>query len=51
MKLKKVFSQKEYYSRLKSKYRKMSKVEIDEEDVISEINMKVKEVVLTEKCF
>jgi hypothetical protein len=51
MKLKKVFSQKEYYSRLKSKYRKMSKVEIDEEDVISEINMKVKEVVLTEKSF
>jgi len=29
----------------------MSKVEIDEEDVISEINMKVKEVVLTEKSF
>jgi hypothetical protein len=27
----------------------MSKVEIDEEDVISEINQKVKEVVLTEK--
>ena len=51
MKARKVFSQKEYYSRLKSKYRKMSKVEIDEEDVISEINMKVKEVVLTEKSF
>jgi hypothetical protein len=27
----------------------MSKVEVDEEDVISEINQKVKEVVLTEK--
>jgi hypothetical protein len=27
----------------------MSKVEIDEENVISEINQKVKEVVLTEK--
>lgn len=49
MKTKKVFSQKEYYSRLKSKYRKMSKVQISRADVINEINEKVKEVVLTEK--
>ena len=49
MKARKVFHQKEYYSRLKSKYRRLSKVDISDEDVISEIDMKVKEVVLTEK--
>jgi hypothetical protein len=45
----KVFNQKEYYSRLKSKYRRLSKVDISDEDVISEIDMKINEVVLTEK--
>lgn len=49
MKARKVFHQKEYYSRLKSKYRRLSKVDISDEDVISEIDMKIKEVVLTEK--
>ena len=49
MKTMKVFNQKEYYSRLKSKYRRLSKVDICDEDVISEIDMKINEVVLTEK--
>ena len=49
MKTMKVFNQKEYYSRLKSKYRRLSKVDISDEDVISEIDMKINEVVLTEK--
>jgi|TARA_R110000822_G_C15335815_1_gene495212 hypothetical protein len=49
MKTKKVFHQREYYSRLKSKYKRLSKVDINDEDVISEIDMKIKEVVLTEK--
>tara|TARA_B110000879_G_scaffold161165_1_gene208074 strand:+ start:126 stop:1058 length:933 start_codon:yes stop_codon:yes gene_type:complete len=49
MKTMKVFNQKEYYSRLKSKYRRLSKVDISDEDVISEINMKINEVVLSEK--
>ena len=44
-----VFSQKEYYSRIKSKYRKMSKMRIEREDTINEINEKVKEVVLVQK--
>ena len=42
-------NQKEYYSRLKSKYRRLSKVDISDEDVISEIDMKINEVVLSEK--
>ena len=49
MKTMKVFNQKEYYSMLKSKYRRLSKVDISDEDVISEISMKINEVVLTEK--
>ena len=49
MKTMKVFHQKEYYSRLKSKYKRLSKVDISDEDVISEIDMKIKEVVLKEK--
>jgi hypothetical protein len=49
MKTKKVFHQREYYSRLKSKYKRLSKVDINDEDVISEIDMKIIEVVLTEK--
>jgi hypothetical protein len=49
MKTMKVFHQKEYYSRLKSKYKRLSKVDLNDEDVISEIDMKIKEVVLTEK--
>ena len=49
MKTMKVFNQKEYYSRLKSKYRRLSKVDICDEDVISEIDMKINEVVITEK--
>ena len=49
MKTMKVFNQKEYYSRLKSKYRRLSKVDISDEDVISEIDMKINEVVLSEK--
>ena len=49
MKTKNVFHQREYYSRLKSKYRRLSKVDISDEDVISEIDMKINEVVLTEK--
>lgn len=49
MKTMKVFNQKEYYSRLKSKYRRLSKVDISDEDVISEIDIKINEVVLTEK--
>ena len=51
MKTMKVFHQKEYYSRLKSKYKRLSKVDLNDEDVISEIDMKIKEVVLTEKSF
>ena len=38
MKHNRVFSQKEYYSRIKSKYRKMSKMRIEREDTINEIN-------------
>ena len=49
MKTKKTFRQKEYYSRLKSKYKRLSKVCISDEDVISEIDMKIKEIVLTER--
>ena len=49
MKTKKTFKQKEYYSRLKSKYRRLSKVEICDQDIISEIDMKIKEIVLNEK--
>ena len=49
MKTMKVFNQKEYYSRLKSKYRRLSKVDISDDDVISEIDMKINEVVLSEK--
>ena len=45
----KTFKQKEYYSRLKSKYRRLSKVDISDEDIISEIDMKINEVVLSEK--
>jgi len=49
MKTKNVFHQREYYSSLKSKYRRLSKVDISDEDVISEIDMKINEVFLTEK--
>ena len=38
------FTSDEYYSRLKAKYRGYSKVEIDSEDIISEISEKVEEV-------
>ena len=38
------FTSDEYYSRLKAKYRGYAKVEIDSEDIISEISEKVEEV-------
>jgi hypothetical protein len=44
MKAKGVYRHNEYYSRLKSKFRKMCKVNIEEEDIISEINKKIEEV-------
>jgi len=49
MKLTKTFQHKEYYSRLKSKYRKMAKQEIDNADVINEINTKVNDIVLMQE--
>ena len=49
MKLTKTFQHKEYYSRLKSKYRKMAKQEIDNNDVINEINTKVNDIVLMQE--
>ena len=44
LKARKAFTSDEYYSRLKSRYREYSKVEIDSEDIISEISEKVEEV-------
>ena len=44
LKARNAFTSDEYYSRLKAKYREYSKVEIDSEDIISEISEKVEEV-------
>ena len=44
LKARKAFTSDEYYSRLKARYREYSKVEIDSEDIISEISEKVEEV-------
>ena len=41
LKARNAFTSDEYYSRLKAKYSKYSKVEIDSEDIISEISEKV----------
>jgi len=49
MKVRKTFQHNEYYSRLKSKFRKMSKQEIDNSDIINEINTKVNNVVLMQE--
>lgn len=49
LKEEKVFSKPEYYSRLKRKYKKYSEVEINQNDVISEIDSLIKEVVIREK--
>ena len=40
LKARKAFTSDEYYSRLKARYREYSKVEIDSEDIISEISEK-----------
>ena len=47
LKAKNTFSHKEYYSRMKRKYRKMTKTHIDSDDIISEINKKVNEIYLS----
>jgi hypothetical protein len=47
LKAKNTFSHKEYYSRMKRKYRKMTKTHIDSDDMISEINKKVNEIYLS----
>ena len=44
LKARNAFHSDEYYSRLKARYREYSKVEIDSEDIISEISEKVEEV-------
>ena len=44
LKARNAFTSDEYYSRLNAKYRTYSKVEIDSEDIISEISEKVEEV-------
>ena len=44
MKYKGVFKHNEYYSRLRSKFKKLCKEDIDENDIISEINKKIDEV-------
>jgi hypothetical protein len=44
LKARKAFTSDEYYSRLKARYREYSEVEIDSEDIISEISEKVEEV-------
>ena len=44
LKARNAFTSDEYYSRLKARYREYSKVEIDSEDIISEISEKVEEV-------
>ena len=44
LKARKAFTSDEYYSRLKSRCREYSEVEIDSEDIISEISEKVEEV-------
>lgn len=41
-----IFKHNEYYSRLRSKYKKMCQVEIDSEDIISEVNKKIDEIYL-----
>lgn len=49
MKLTKTFQHKEYYSRLKRKYRNMAEQPIDNADVINEINTKVYNIVLIQE--
>ena len=49
MKLTKTFQHKEYYSRLKRKYRNMAEQPIDNADVINEINIKVNDIVLMQE--
>jgi len=49
MKLTKTFNHKEYYSILKNKYKKLSKINIEPTDIINEINEKIEEVVLSQK--
>ena len=44
LKARNAFHSDEYYSRLKARYREYSEVEIDSEDIISEISEKVEEV-------
>ena len=44
LKARNAFTSHENYSRSKAKYRTYSKVEIDSEDIISEISEKVEEV-------
>jgi len=44
IKVRKAFTSDEYYSRLKARCREYSEVEIDSEDIISEISEKVGEV-------
>ena len=47
LKAKNTFTQKEYYSRMKRKYRNMTKTHIDSDDIISEINKKVNDIYLS----
>ena len=49
MKLTKTFQHKEYYSRLKRKYRNMAEQPIDNADVINEINIKVNDIVFMQE--
>tara|TARA_X000000950_G_scaffold155621_1_gene190746 strand:+ start:220 stop:387 length:168 start_codon:yes stop_codon:yes gene_type:complete len=49
IKLTKTFQHKEYYSRLKRKYRNMAEQPIDNADVINEINIKVNDIVLMQE--
>ena len=44
LKARNAFTSDEYYSRLKARHRGYSKIEIDSEDIISEISEKVEEV-------
>ena len=47
LKAKNTFSHKEYYSRMKRKYRNMTKTHIDSDDIISKINKKVNKIYLS----
>ena len=47
LKAKNTFPHKEYYSRMKRKYRNMTKTHIDSDDIISEINKKVNDIYLS----